>query len=401
MSEKAARLFTACSALLAVCASSGCGSNDVPRQAFRVFADGRPAVTAETITIQWPAGRPVGIIGGIAVCGATAYLTAPVVGTVHRVDLDAGRAVGSIGRRGQGPGEFQMPGLPAADCARNLLHVVDVPFSVSTFSIPDGRFVRRRDGDPAFSNAPGGRALLSAGGGHLYAPGIWGLDFGAVRNRDYFRGTRLAAEVSLADDTSRPFFVPITADCPSGDAECLRFTFDRTGAGEDAGWVYAQGPGTTVGIASAGRDPRQDVRRDIPAFVRDGRRLAPGLGPAATTEWGLANSTLSDAYAFGGHIAVVHRRNATTWDPAGAAGVRFNVFINVFDADGRGLIADLSLPDIPIGRGDDLMYIVDYGPAGRRADAGDSIRLSGISVAESLRAYGVETGHDQGARREP
>ena len=391
MNEKATGL-SLCVLVLAACGSWGCGPNDGQRQAFRVLADGQPAVIAETITIQWPAGQPVGIVGGIAVCGPIAYLTAPVVGTVHQVDLDTGRATGSIGRRGQGPGEFQLPGMPAADCVRNLLHVVEVPFRVSTFSIPDGRFVRRRRGDPAFSNAPGGRALLSAGGGHLYAPGIWGLDFGAIPDGEFYRDTRLVAELSLADNTSRPLFTPTTADCRSGDAECLKFTFDRTGTGEDAGWVYAQGAGATVGIAAADGTLVRTFEMASPRFLRDGRRLAPGLGPAVTTEWGLTNSTLSDAYAFGDHIAVVHRHNATKWDPTGATGVEFNVFMNVFDAGGRGLIADLSLPDMPIGRGDDLIYVVDYGPAGRGADGIDSIRLLGVSVEESLRAYGVDTG---------
>ena len=380
--------------VVAAGAFSGCGPNDGRRPTFQVLADGRPAVVAETITLQWPAGQPVGIIGGIAVCGPIAYLTAPVVGTVHRVDLDAGRATGSIGRSGQGPGEFQAPVLPVADCARNLLHVVEAPFRVSTFSIPDGRFVRTRQGDPAFYFFPGGRALLSAAGGHLYAPGIWDLDFGAIPAGEYYRGTRLMAELSLDDDTSRPLFTPITPDCLSGDAECLIYTFDRTGTGEDAGWVYAQGAGTTVGVAAADGTLVRTFGMASPRFLRDGRRLAFGLGPAETTEWGLTNSTLGGVYAFGRHIAVVHRHNATTWDPSGVAAVEFNVFMNVFDAEGRGLIADLSLPDIPIGRGDDLIYVVDYGPAGRGADGIDSIRLLGVSVEESLREYGVDTGRE-------
>lgn len=58
--------------------------------------------------------------------------------------------------------------------------------------------------------------------------------------------------------------------------------------------------------------------------------------------------------------------------------------MKVFDADGRGLVADLSLPDVPIGRGADLIYVVDYGSAGRGADGIDSIRLLGISRASAL-----------------
>lgn len=60
---------------------------------------------------------------------------------------------------------------------------------------------------------------------------------------------------------------------------------------------------------------------------------------------------------------------------------------DVFDADGRGLVADLSLPDVPIGRGADLIYVVDYGSAGRGADGIDSVRLLGISVEDSIRAH--------------
>lgn len=91
---------------------------------------------------------------------------------------------------------------------------------------------------------------------------------------------------------------------------------------------------------------------------------------------------------------MVHRHNATTWNPSGVAAVEFNLFMNVFDAEGRGLIADLSLPDIPIGRGNDLICVVDYRPAGRGADRIDSIRLLGVPVDESLRAYGGNPGRE-------
>lgn len=141
--------------------------------AFEMFADGRPAAVAETITVQWPPGQPVGIVGSISSCESAACLTAPGLGTVHRVDLETGRATGSIGRRGGGPGEIQLPATLAADCSRNLLHVVDIPFSVSTFSTPDGSFIRERNIDSVFQNAPGGRALLSPGGERLHVPGIW------------------------------------------------------------------------------------------------------------------------------------------------------------------------------------------------------------------------------------
>ena len=128
--------------------------------------------------------------------------------------------------------------------------------------------------------------------------------------------------------------------------------------------------------------------------------MARGIGHPATTEWGLTNSILSDVYAFGDHIAVVHRVVASMWDdPASYRGVdcAFGVFMNVFDAGGRGLVADLSLPDLPVGRDDDLLYVVDYGPAGRGSvDGVDSIRLLGISVEESVRAYLDEAGRPQG-----
>lgn len=373
--------------VLLACVSSGCTS-DARDRAFEMFADGQPAVVAETVTVQWPSGQPVGIVGSISSCGSTAYLTAPGLGTVHQVDLETGRATGSIGRRGGGPGEFQLPATLVADCSRNLLHVVDIPFSVSTFTTPDGKFMRERNIDPVFQNAPGGRALLSSGGDYLYIPGIWKRE-GFLNNpqQQYYRDAGLAARLSLLEDTSRPLFAPVTMDCPSGDAACDLTTFDRMETEDGTAWVYAQGPGTGIGVATQDGTLVETLDIVSPRFVRDGRRLAPGLGPAATTEWGLTNSTLAAVYAFGNRIAVVHFVNTTVWDPSTRAAVEFDVFMNVFDADGRGLVADLSLPDVPIGRGDDVIYVVDYGSAGRGADGIDSIRLLGISVEDSIRAY--------------
>ena len=158
-------------------------------------------------------------------------------------------------------------------------------------------------------------------------------------------------------------------DCPSGDAACEITTFDRMETDGGSAWVYAQGPGTDIGVATPDGTLVETFDIVSPRFVRDGRRPTPGLGPAVTTECGLTNSTLIAVYAFGNRIAVVHFVNATAWDPSTRGAVEFNVFMNVFDADGRGLVADLSLPDVPIGRGEDLIYVVDYGSAGAEPTA--------------------------------
>jgi hypothetical protein len=42
--------------------------------------------------------------------------------------------------------------------------------------------------------------------------------------------------------------------------------------------------------------------------------------------------------------------------------------------DGRGVVSDVRLADLPVARDDGHLNVVDYGPAGRRVGSQDDLR---------------------------
>ena len=44
--------------------------------------------------------------------------------------------------------------------------------------------------------------------------------------------------------------------------------------------------------------------------------------------------------------------------------IDFEVFMNIHLLDGFGLASDVRLPDLPVARDEDNLYVLDYGPGG-------------------------------------
>lgn len=347
---------------------------------YAVDARGAFAAVAERTTLRWPSGQPSGLLSVAALCASQAYLSTPPGDGIDVVDLDQGAWTGRIGRRGGGPGEFREVRDLAVDCARDRLYVVDGVRGVLTFERSSGRYLTTHARPADFSPSLARQPLLSTDGGVLYVPGVWPGGargaYAAEPKERMYHDSMLMWRVDLTGGDDVRMVTPIDAGCLGDGATCVRMSLDRLDSGA---WVMAQGGGTRAAVLSEkdGTPLRIfDVRS--PRFLRDGGVVDWGRGIEQSVAWGETNSVINGIYAYDGVIATVHRHSAASnWRPGDT--VQFHVFMNLHTARGEGLVSDIRLPGLPVGRDGEHLLILDYGEAGRRADA-DELDLVKIPI---------------------
>ena len=357
--------------LLAACAGDPV---PLPESTYARDAAGRPAAVAERTTLRWPPGQPVDIVWSVALCGDRGYLLALRLRTVHVVDLTRGERIGRIGRRGDGPGEFQYAVAMGADCDADRLYVSEQLVGVIIFEASTGTYL---DTPPAPADflATSGRIL--AAGDVLYVPGLWSpgrFGYSSTPRREMYRGVTLGWRLPLAGGESGPIADPFETGCIAQAAACDSIGFDRLGP--DA-WVLTQGGGTTAAILSdAGTVQRRfDIRS--PRFRRDGAALTWAADVDDEAVWERANSSIYGVYAHADVIATVHGHQ-TTEGPLDRP-AEFAFYMNLHTAAGEGLVSDIRLPDLPVGRDGGYLLVIDYGEAGRWGDT-DRIDLLRIPI---------------------
>ena len=377
-----------CLGLLGAALITACAG---PTQPYAVDAHGRPAVIDDRMTITWPVGVPSGLINGVETCGDRAYLhvTRQQVIGIRVVDLAAGRVVGQIGRGGEGPGELRQPISLLADCARGRLFVGEAPAGITVYRLSDGEYLReyplpRRTLTFGFSTLT--PMFLSPDGARLFAGGLWASrerwqDFSWRPQDEVLAGMQSGLALSLADGAAAPLFSsPIEPACIGLHNDCRIVAIARVDGAPDP-WIVAQATATSLGVYDDDGALVRTIDVRSPSFLRDGsraRRMSrDGGGFATMVDWGLTNSTIRNVYAFGDVIATVHRHHAVEYNQQGH--LQFNVFMNLHSHDGDGLVSDIRLPGLPLGRDDTHLLFIDWGQAGRR-NAFDEVDLVRVPV---------------------
>ena len=371
----------ACLGLLGAALVTACAG---PTQPYAVDAHGRPAVIDDRVTITWPVGVPSGLILRVETCGDRAYLRVSRQQVIRVVDLAAGRVVGQIGRGGEGPGELRQPTALLSDCARGRLFVGNAPFGITVYRLPDGEYLREYSLPPTFGWSSVAAMFLSPDGARLFAGGLlasterW-QSFNTRSQDEMLAGMQLGLALSLADGAAAPLFLsPIEESCIGLSENCRSVTIARVDGASDP-WIVAQATATLLGVYADDSALVRTIDVRSPSFLRDGsraRRISrDGGGYAAMVDWGLTNSTIRQVYAFGDVIATVHRYHATEYNQQGP--LQYHVFMNLHSYDGDGLVSDIRLPGLPVGRDDTHLLFVDWGQAGRRMafDAVDLVRV--------------------------
>ena len=353
----------------------GCAAPEEELPPYRVEMDGRPADTELVATVTWPAGQYAGFVEDSVFCGQTGYLMTREV--VHQIDLGTGAVRGRIGRLGQGPGEWSRAIGVAADCDGGVLYVVDTIQGILAYSLPAGEYLGVTPRPAGFQPGHGHTSVMW---GVLAVPGLWPPNGGHINTVRHgsgmYEGTKTGWAVSTAADEGKPIAPPLENDCYALPSACLTNVVDRF---EDSGsllWFIGQGNSQSARVVDGDGATVTAVDIRSPLFTRDGRRVDLS-GPAAQLRWGVTNSTVQGVYAWNDTLAVVHILRATKdWQPGQV--MQFSVFLNLFSSTGEGLVADVGLPDLSIGRSDEHVYFLDYGEAGRRrnVDTVDILRLS-------------------------
>ena len=133
-------------------------------------------------------------------------------------------------------------------------------------------------------------------------------------------------------------------------------------------------------------------------FRRDGEELAVGTRAEQRLIWMTRNSIIRRVFAFAEIVAVVHSRTETVSDPQLGGLPRLNVFVNLYSRDGAPLVSDIPLSDLPVGRDSSHLYVIDYGPMGRRP-AAPGVRLLRIPVSTKLAS--LRPAHEAPGRPSP
>ena len=122
-----------------------------------------------------------------------------------------------------------------------------------------------------------------------------------------------------------------------------------------------------------------------PRFLRDATELPVSTAPDVTERWKSRNSLIRRVFAVANHLMTIH--TLTVIGPGWQFGEQsqFAVYMNIHDLDGTGLVSDVRLPDLPVGRDAAHLYAIDYGAGGRRNGA-DRLTLQRIPIVPGAAA---------------
>lgn len=348
---------------------------------FEVNGGGRGAVVQERWELALPRDRPVGAITALVRCGPDVYLLDRRWSVVHRVGLE--RSSWDVLPVRASPLDLSEPPAMAADCAGQRLYVAGRN-GVGIFELPAVTF-RRAVGLPPEFQVTAGRAVADARARTVYLPGLLpALAYDAMRADpgSMLMSARLGLAVDVESGTSRPLVSGYERGCRAFVAECWHASIDHAGHGGEGMWIAAHKLSRRVGIYGAEGRLVRTIDVGSPRFASDGRTVDPTAPLPAKMAWHEANSTIHDIYWIAPYLVTVHRRHATrNWQPG--QWVQFEVHANLHRLDGTGVLSDVRLPDLPVGRDETSLYVVDHGQGGR-GSPGTTVALLRIEVGPQM-----------------
>jgi hypothetical protein len=339
-------------------------------QHYAFDAAGRAARIGQSWPLRPEENRTIDILLSVVRCGSQMFL-ADSQNRVFRVDLNAATAtLHPFAGEEQGIGR---PTALAVDCERQRLYVVNLgPRTVVTLNTVSGAVVSTQ---PFKRELYETRSAALAGPDALYIAGLWNSDPArGLPRRDvdsFFEATWLGEKLSLTDGNIEGALPPYETRCGAAGA-CAYADLDRVSGAGSTAWVAAQGTSTRVALydARGGRTATVDVTS--PKFLRDGTEMPVAIGGDVIERWKSRNSIIRRVFAIGDRLVTIHTLTelGPNWQFGQQTG--FSVFMNIHALDGRPLVSDVKLVDVPIGRDDANLYAVDYGAAGRRNGATDA-----------------------------
>lgn len=322
-------------------------------------------------------GETIATVTSVARCGSTLY-AADTDSRIHRVDLATGQPMPPF------VDPSIMPMALAADCERNRVWAISplprgTGLRVLAIDAVSGRpALEHQVPVPCFVNAAvvSGDVLFIAGEciegdiGERYLP----------RAADaYYADKRIGVRLDVSTGVITPGLAPYETRCDAGGA-CVGGSIDASG---DRWFASSR---AARQIAFYERDGRLagTIPIDSPAFVTDGTRLPSSASSEQSVRWSTRNSLIHRVFAMPNSLVISHyvADVPAGWKMGGAARPQFKAWMNVLTADGRPVHVDVRLPELPVGRDAEAIYVVDYGQAGRQG-AHEAVTVLRIAVPEA------------------
>lgn len=365
------------------------------RENFETDFAGAPAEISQEWGLQVPAGQVIGLPSGAAMCGDSVYFADPRAAIVHEFSLSTGTRVRTLSSAMPGGTDRPTPESVGVDCSTQQLFVVEQRAIVQidlTSGAPTKRFPRPKSIGPAL-----GTALVKDSA--VVVPTFVNADGWLTRRpTEAFRGSAIGYRQPLDETEGQPMFPALSDSCRSISFDCLRISID-VGASKDSPWVACQSDGTDVGVYDAGGTMIRRINVGSPLFKSDGSSLEPGSQIPAKIAWSQRNSSIHGCYLLGPFVATVHSSLQPGELQPGKA-MPPNVFLNVHSIEGRALLSDAKLADLPVAHDADSIYIAVMDEA--RSPAGSSHfrlqRMRLVDGAGALAAWTSRTANSDAAR---
>lgn len=185
----------------------------------------------------------------------------------------------------------------------------------------------------------------------------------------------------LVDETgaTTPAFHPFDSEC-RGAGACAGATVSPFDDGAKRGWLVTQPVSDVIAIFGSDRQLVRRISVASPMFRKSGVDLDPATAAEPRLRWMADNSIVNYSGQFGPEvIGTVH--SVVRFPPGWRFGefAQPQVFLNLHARDGHRLVADIGLPELPVGRDADGIYVVDYGEKGRQGSH-DEVAILRIPV---------------------
>lgn len=347
-----------------------------PAGRYQFDAAGRPARVEQSWELL-SGDNAIVTLAGFARCGRQMFLSDNEF-NIYSADADQpSQRLRRFAGENRGLGR---PGPLAADCARQRLYVVNSgPRTVVALDIATGAVVASQ---PYQRELYDTHVLVILSTGVVQLGGLWNQDVKNVLPRreptTFWDHTSIGQRLSLDSGAVSPGLAPYEQRCIAAGA-CTTSDLDAIEEGAARGWIASHGISTRVAIYDAQGTRTSMIDITSPKFVRDGTEM-PVQTPASKYEpWRGRNSVIRRVFSFGRYFAVVHSKTIQGPDWVFGQQSQYDVFMNIYGADGAPLTSDVRLPDLPVGRDASHLYVIDYGQQGR-GQSPDRVRLVRIPV---------------------
>lgn len=284
-------------------------------------------------------------------------------------------------------GGLAMALIPACD-AGVLYAVGPAPFSreraiiLTAMDVAEGTVRSRASLAGEFMPVMGG-AVMAEG---VMLSGLWAAPRNPGEARGEFYADKRIGWLIGDGGAATPAFTPFTPEC-RGAGACVGGTVAQFDDGGAPAWLVTQPTSKAVGIFGQDRQLLRQFVVASPMFRDSGIALDPATAAEPRLRWMAGNSVVHYSGQFGADvIGTVH--SVVSFPPGWQFGqfVRSQALLNLHAPDGRRLVADIGLPELPVGRDADGIYVVDYGEDGRQGSH-DEVKILRIPVKTGTEGF--------------